>query len=268
MAATTKRTRSRKRAPLWMRVESVLRHKIAVGEYRLGDALPAEPALAASFKVSRVTVREAIKSLAADGLVEQIQGKGTFVIGGSHPDSEQAVLSAFVGNANFNEAFPGISGDPTYHTPDYRFVDIRDVPAPQDVRDLLGLHEESVLLVERLVADVTGPYIYVLDYVPHAIGDRLRVGELSRGWLTQVLNNQLANRIVEARQTVEATLADAVLSERMDVQIGSPMLYSKRVYFDGEGHPMYVAKVWHRGDRYRYEATFKVRDGGDEKTKQ
>ena len=242
-----------------MQIESVLRHKISIGEYRIGDAFPAEPALAASFKVSRVTVREAIKSLAADGLVEQIQGKGTFVIGGARKESDQAVLSAFVGNAGFNEAFPAISADPNYQTPVYRHVDIRSVPTPPDVQSLLKSDEASILLVERIVEDATGPYVYVLDYLPHSIGDQLSVGDLSSGWLTQVLGKKLDNRIVEAKQTIKATLADAVLSERLDIQIGAPLLFARRIYFDNAGQPMYVAKVWHRGDHYRYEATFKVR---------
>jgi len=46
---------------------------------RPGDKLPAERDLALRFQVSRTVIREAIRSLAAHGLVEVRQGKGTTV---------------------------------------------------------------------------------------------------------------------------------------------------------------------------------------------
>jgi GntR family transcriptional regulator len=256
MTTTPKRTRERKRAPLWLQIESVLRHKIAVGEYRLGDALPAESTLAASFNVSRVTVREAIRGLATDGIVQQIQGKGTFVIGGARREPDQAVLTAFVGNASFNEAFPGRSQSPDYQKPNSRHVDIQSVPMPPDARAILNSDDDNILQIERIIADPSGPYVYVLDFIPHSIGDLISIGDLSSDWLTQVLNKQLDNRIAEARQTIEATLADAILAEKLDIPIGSPILHGARVYYDIDGGPIYLAKVWHRADRFRYSATF------------
>jgi GntR family transcriptional regulator len=43
------------------------------------DRLPSENQLAAKFKVSRMTARKALSKLESAGLVERIQGKGTFV---------------------------------------------------------------------------------------------------------------------------------------------------------------------------------------------
>lgn len=44
-----------------------------------GQQLPTEPELAATYKVSRSTIREALRSLEQDGLVHAIQGRGRFV---------------------------------------------------------------------------------------------------------------------------------------------------------------------------------------------
>lgn len=44
-----------------------------------GDRLPSEPDLHRRFGVSRATVRQALQHLEADGFVERVQGKGTFV---------------------------------------------------------------------------------------------------------------------------------------------------------------------------------------------
>lgn len=56
-----------------------IRSMIDGGELSPGDKLPPERRLAELFSVSRNTVREAIKSLAEQGVVESRQGAGTFV---------------------------------------------------------------------------------------------------------------------------------------------------------------------------------------------
>ena len=71
-----------------------LRQFMAEGHFRDGDKLPPERALAESFGVSRSSVREAIRALAAKGLLESRQGDGTYV---RVPDMEplkEAILEA------------------------------------------------------------------------------------------------------------------------------------------------------------------------------
>ena len=58
-----------------------LRDMIQRGELRAGDRLPPERDLAKLFGVSRPTLRAAIRSLAAVGVLQARQGAGTFVVG-------------------------------------------------------------------------------------------------------------------------------------------------------------------------------------------
>ncbi|MFI6689238.1 FadR/GntR family transcriptional regulator [Streptomyces sp. NPDC050485] len=57
-----------------------LRAQIAQGEWPVGTKLPSENALAQALGVGRSTVREALRALAAGGLVQPRQGAGVFVI--------------------------------------------------------------------------------------------------------------------------------------------------------------------------------------------
>ena len=61
-----------------------LLHDIAEGVYPTGSRLPPEPVLAEAAGVSRLTLREAVKSLGQRGVVRVEQGRGTFV----NPTSE------------------------------------------------------------------------------------------------------------------------------------------------------------------------------------
>lgn len=60
-------------------VTQQLKEMIITGVYKSGDQLPNEVALCEMFDVSRITVREALKKLNMMGMLDIIQGKGTFV---------------------------------------------------------------------------------------------------------------------------------------------------------------------------------------------
>ena len=62
-----------------------LRRDILTGEYRAGQKLT-EQEICARYQVSRTPVREALRQLETDGLVENILNRGAFVIGMSEQD--------------------------------------------------------------------------------------------------------------------------------------------------------------------------------------
>src|SRR3954468_14812387 len=65
--------------PLYHQVEQVIRHRIATRQYDPGLQIPSEHELGRELKVSRVTVREALRELVRENLLVKVQGKGTFV---------------------------------------------------------------------------------------------------------------------------------------------------------------------------------------------
>jgi len=66
------------RPKLSVRVIEALRSQLLAGDIPPGHRLPTENQLTEDFGVSRTVVREAIATLAADGLVESRQGAGVF----------------------------------------------------------------------------------------------------------------------------------------------------------------------------------------------
>ncbi|WP_026615732.1 FadR/GntR family transcriptional regulator [Ensifer aridi] len=78
------------------RVASAIRQQVLKGEIPPGEKLPTESRMSEFFGVSRTVVREAIATLAADGLVEARQGAGVFVK--DHPTLAFGSISLDVGN--------------------------------------------------------------------------------------------------------------------------------------------------------------------------
>jgi GntR family transcriptional regulator, transcriptional repressor for pyruvate dehydrogenase complex len=64
---------------LYERVVEKVMSLIASGTWKPGDRLPVERELAESFGVSRTVVREAVKALEAQGILESSTGSGVFV---------------------------------------------------------------------------------------------------------------------------------------------------------------------------------------------
>lgn len=66
-----------------------LRRRLRAGEWETGQAIPAETALAATYAVSRNTIREAISRLVSEGQLRVMRGIGTIV---SPPAPPQAPM--------------------------------------------------------------------------------------------------------------------------------------------------------------------------------
>ena len=69
-----------KNAPAYVKVYSRLKNEINKGTYPVGGFLPKECELEKIYQVSRTTVRNAVKMLVQEGLVEVRQGSGTRVL--------------------------------------------------------------------------------------------------------------------------------------------------------------------------------------------
>ena len=65
---------------LYEQVVEQIKEMIAQGIYQKGDMLPSEKELMQMTGVSRITVREALKTLAEVGIIETRKGKGSFVL--------------------------------------------------------------------------------------------------------------------------------------------------------------------------------------------
>ncbi len=69
----------RQAVPLHAEVAAMLRHQILSGELQPGARLPALRELTAQLGVARMTVVQAMNTLADEGLIERQSGRGTFV---------------------------------------------------------------------------------------------------------------------------------------------------------------------------------------------
>jgi GntR family transcriptional repressor for pyruvate dehydrogenase complex len=96
MADSVPEVRIERKPKLSERVVTALRSQVLSGVIAPGQKLPTENQLTETFGVSRTVIREAMATLAADGLVESRQGAGVFVR--DHPTLAFGSISLDVGN--------------------------------------------------------------------------------------------------------------------------------------------------------------------------
>ncbi|MGG0663234.1 GntR family transcriptional regulator [Viridibacillus arvi] len=85
-----------RKKPLYITVYDELYKLIMNGTFILDNKLPAEPALAKMFGVSRMTLRQSLSLLQDDGLVKRVHGKGNFIT--KIPTNNQKIDLEKIGN--------------------------------------------------------------------------------------------------------------------------------------------------------------------------
>ena len=69
--------------PIYEQITDQIKSAIVTGQLTEGEQLPSIRALANSLRVSAITTKRAYADLEAAGLIETVQGKGTYVAGGN-----------------------------------------------------------------------------------------------------------------------------------------------------------------------------------------
>ena len=65
--------------PIYEQITDQVKSQIMSGQLRAGDALPSMRALAQSLRISLITTKRAYNDLEAEGFIETVAGKGSFV---------------------------------------------------------------------------------------------------------------------------------------------------------------------------------------------
>ena len=234
-----------KRVPLYYQLEILLREKISAGHYAQGEQMPTEDDLIGEYGVSRITVRQALSALAAEGLIERRQGRGTFI------SERQGEVNQFAGTihltGSLNELI--IMGQKT----PVKVLNRNLIKADAQTADLLGIAVgEPVSRVERLRLLDKRPYALLVNYFPAEIGVRLSLEDLSEGSVLEQLESKCGIRLQKGEQQITAALADPYVAGKLEVPVGSALLSIENTVYDTEEKPVEYVRVLYRSDLYRY----------------
>ncbi len=227
--------------PLYYQLADAIKLRIEANEYAVGDSIPPEPELERRFRVSRVTVRNAIDLLVSQGLLVKRPGKGTFVRAAKVTQPLNVITS-------WTETM--LARGMKVETAELR---VEEKEPPVEVSKALGLPPgQAVVEIYRLRLANGQPISYMTNYLVPSIGRPLMELGITGESLYRTLEEKLGVILATAEEIVEAQAADREQATRLGVKRGFPLIRVTRVTSDPEGVPIEYVTVVSRADRYQY----------------
>jgi GntR family transcriptional regulator len=215
------------KSPLYRKVAGDLRSAIAAGEYGSGARLPAEDELARRYGVSRGTVRQALASLRADGLVTSRRGARRVVLGGAPRLQSFGELRSFARWARSLGEEPG-----------GRTVAVDPAEATEEEAHHLQLPTRARVFRVRRVRTLSGaPVMVERSTYPERIGRlvaAMDVDEVSHSHQLE-LHGVL---FTDAHHTIDVAPADADDAQLLGCGVGHALLRERRRSTDPAGTPV------------------------------
>ena len=231
-------------APQYLKVKNHLRERIASGHWVAGDLLPSEAELVALFEVSRMTVNRALRELSQEGLVERLQGVGTFV----------AQLHRISSTLNVRDVHDEILQRGHQHQSKLHNLETRPADAQQAAD--FGLNPGAALFHSVIVHFENGVAIQCED---RWVNPACAPGYLGLDFAQTTPTNYLLEvaPLSEARYTIESLLPSALEAKLLGIARRDPCLVVKRRTFS-RGQTVTTVRLTHPGSLYVLEGSFQA----------
>jgi DNA-binding GntR family transcriptional regulator len=251
IAATARSTRdgdASSSAPLYRRVVHILKQEIVSGVYPVDSQLPTEGELQERFKVSRHTIREALRELRAAGLVASRQGFGTTVLRPGSPRPyvhEVASINDLIELANATK---------------YEVSSNEIVVADGALADRLGgAPGWRWLKVEgfRYAPDDSRPVCWTQVYVHSDFAGVARLLGRRPGPIYLWIEDLYGESVAEVEQLLQAAAVPEEIATTLGVEIGAAVIAVQRRYRLSSGVVAEVAVNLYPADRFRLSMTLR-----------
>lgn len=229
------RTLMRNQGPRYREIEAWLRKLVRDGEP--GDLIPSEVEVAARFKVSRMTARQAMMNLLREGLVDRRRGAGTF-IANTPIHRTEGVLFSFTEDMRRRGK-----------TPSSEMLSAGLAPVGSRDREALKLKgRPKVVVIKRIrLADDIPLSIERVALIPEC--KEVLKSDLVNGSLHEMLR-AIGHGPSTANCWLQARVADRSEAKLLNIPSGTPLLVETRVISDAKGKIIEFTETAYASNRY------------------
>ena len=219
-------------------IAQALREEIRSGALTPGTPLPSEARLTDRFAVSRGTVRQALASLRAEGLI--FGGRGRV------PVVRRAGLAQ-----NFDQLLSfSLWARQMGRTPSGRTLDLTRRPCDAEAAEQLEIEPGTPTFSYTRLRMLDGePVLVERATFVESVGRLLLDCDLDGGSVYEQLGER-GVQLTEAHQTIAAIAAGAQDAELLQVGRRSPLLEVRRRAMDADGTPLEWSRDRYRGDAF------------------
>ena len=225
--------------PMYIKIHNQIKRDVENHVYKVGDRIPAERQLAVKFGVSRMTLRQAIKTLEEEGMLERRLGSGTYV-------ASQKVQEKMSGIMSFTEITQANGQIPSSKLISYQI----GKPSLSE-KERLNLNPDSeVLRMERIrFADET-PICYEVVTIPYHLVENLSKDDISTH-LYETLNKN-GYRIGRVTEHISAAVANENDARLLNAKKGEALITRRQVTELSNGQPFEYTRARYVAERFEF----------------
>jgi len=225
--------------PLHIQAEELLRKMINHPEYKDGKFLPNEIDLANQLAISRTTLRQALNKLVYEGLLIRKKGVGTKV-------ADAKISSKSVNWLSFSQEMTA-RGIPIKNFE----LHVSWIYPTEVIANFFNIKtDQKILKLERLRGRPEVPFVYFVSYFHPRTG--LTGEENFKRPLYDILENEYNIVIELSREEISAMTADKFIASKLEIEMGSPILFRKRFVYDQAERPIEYNLGYYKADSFIY----------------
>ena len=202
-------------------------------EHFSAGRLPSERELVEQFSSTRITVRDALTKLEAEGLIYRSNRRGWFVAPSRLVYDPSSRVNFYLLAAQQNK------------TPATQLISQRCIKGPSEARDALGLVvKEKVIELVRLRSLNGRPVLFETIYLPEKRFPKLNKARLE-GSLTVLMEEEYAVKISHEDNRIRVSAVYDQVAESLSHINGAPCLEVTRTRYEGDRHAFeYDKEFW------------------------
>lgn len=229
--------------PLYQQLKQALRRSVEAETWAVDQAIPPERELMEHYGVSRITVRQALADLVAEGLLYRRQGKGTYVAP-RRPGPFTARLASLLGHMEELQ-LRGLN-------PEVDLLHLDRRPAPTEIANALEREVGSPMWqISRRIRLDSQPLMVIHAWVPADLTVQFGESELTRTSIAGLLES-FGQVPVRGEQRIKARLLGPDDAALLAVREGSPALEVQRRILGRDDRPLERSLALFRADLYEY----------------
>lgn len=226
--------------PLYYQIQRALMEKIQSGVLTVGDPLASEEELSRTYQVSRMTARQALHGLKANGYAFSEKGRGTFV---TRPKLEKNIMHLQGFTEDMRQRGMKASS---------KLLEQSVITGNDELSEKLKLTPaDQIMRLRRLRLADGIPMAIEESHVPLRQFPGLEHIDFGRNSLYATLRERYGVRIGYADETIEALPATREESEMLTIPSRASILSISRIILTAQETPIEAACSRYRGDRYR-----------------
>jgi len=231
------------RLPLYHRLRDKMIEKIMQRQWQPDTAIPTEAELTKTYNVAIGTVRKAVETLVADGLLERLQGRGTFV----RRPNFHASLFRF-----FRHQTEGAENT----IPEGRILKRTLGVPPQEVATALSLTKRAkAIKLDRLRLVDGQPVLLEEIWLPYPQFSALMNIELPDfgDLLYPLYEEKCRQTVASAHETLTVELAAPEVARQLAIPVEKPVIVIDRLALGYDRQALEWRRSRGPADRFRYQ---------------